>query len=119
MESTSYHETTNLRYAPEKDARKVDGIIEYSISSLSIHDHGMPDRLHIKSVSSFDPLDSFATAFSLAPRTSSPTEFRTFSPSMTKIHHPKGIVLHPQVQGRPVVAFDLELIPDQLKIPML
>jgi len=119
MEGTSYHTTTNLQYAPENDARKIDGIIEYSISSISIHDHGMPDRLHIKSVGSFDPSDSFATAFSLVPRMSSPMEFRTFAPAIKKVHHPKETVLHPQVQGRPVVALDLELIPDQLKIPML
>ena len=122
MESSNHSETTVLQYAPDNDVRSMDNFyaqsMETSMYVLSIDDHCMmPSRDRF---GSFDSFASASSAFSLAPRTSNPgSESRGFSPISEKKSPPKGIIVHPQSKGRPVLELVLDDIPDQLMVPTL
>ena len=136
---------TVISYAPDNDSRIIDNIthnsLESSLNSLTIHDHGMPETSRIEPVGSFassssaftsfrrriDSADSFASAssaFSLVPRTSDPSQpSRNIASIFRKNDHPRGIIVHPQRKGRPVVEFRFDYndddIPDCLLVPIL
>ena len=117
---SNHHEITVLPYVPDNDVRIMDNFyadsLESSLYGLSIDDHSMPIR---ERFGSFDSFASSSSAFSLAPRTSKPSESRGFAPIPTKKNLPKGVIVHPQTKGRPVVEFVFEDIPDQLMVPTL
>lgn len=127
--STHQHEITVLPYAPDNDARAMNNFfapsLESSLGSLSIEEHGMPGR---ERINSFDSFASSSSAFSLIPRRAgsfdsfdpSPPAFGLAPrPSIARKFQPKGVIVHPQTKGRPVVEFVLDEIPDQLMVPTL
>mmetsp|Transcript_13855 Transcript_13855/g.32302 ORF Transcript_13855/g.32302 Transcript_13855/m.32302 type:complete len:160 (-) Transcript_13855:145-624(-) len=121
--------------------KTIQNSLESSLNPLVTHDHDMLERPKIDSVSSFgssssaftsfrrriDSVESFASAssaFSLVPKTSHASQlFRHSTSIFRKNEHPKGIILHPQTQGRPIVEFKFDFndeeIPDYLLVPIL
>jgi len=114
------HEITILPYAPDTDVRVMDKFyahsLESSLYSLSIEEHSMPSR---ERMNSFDSFASTSSTFSLAPRTSYPTESRRFGSMPEKKTFPKGVIVHPPTKGRAVVEFVFDDIPDELMVPAL
>ncbi len=114
------HEITILPYAPDSDVRAMDNFYAYSLDSslytLSIEEHSIPSR---ERMNSFDSFASNSSTFSLAPRTSYPSESRRFGTMPEKKSFPKGVIVHPPTKGRAVVEFVFDDIPNELMVPAL
>ena len=111
---------TVLPYAPDTDVRIMDNFyahsLESSLYSLSVEDHSIPrsrDRIN-----SFDSSSSSNSTFSLAPRTSYASESRRPGLVLER-KASKGVIVHPPSNGRAVVEFVFDNIPDELKFPNL
>jgi len=99
--------------------------VESSLHGLTIRDdspESIPNKMFVPIGSrnrfdSFDSISSSASSFSLRPRPS------TLAIRGTSSSKKKGVIVHPQTAGRPVVEFsfgasDCDKIPDHLLVPM-
>jgi hypothetical protein len=113
MESTYHQEINILPYAHDNDARSMDNFFAESLNSsldlLSMQDHSMPGR---ERLNSFDSFASSSSAFRLVPR-----ESRRIATMSKKKNY--GVIMHPPMNGRPVVEFVIGDIPDHLLVPTL
>ena len=118
MESTYPYEINILPYSNYNDARIMDNFfsesLESSLNFLPIEDHDMPGR---ERLNSFDSFASASSAFNLVPRTSATIESRRIATMSKKKNN--GVVVHPPIDGRPVVEFVIGDIPDSLMLPTL